>query len=82
MRWVWLLEPFAEGLLAVYHNEAKSVLENIFFNFDTCMLDYGISTVEEIADGDPPHKPNGCISQAWSVAALLTIKQLIDDQKI
>jgi glycogen debranching enzyme len=24
--------------------------------------------VSEIFDGDPPHEPNGCIAQAWSVA--------------
>ena len=76
--WPWLLEPFAEGLLAVHQKEALPVLEKIFYNFDTCMLDYGISTIEEITDGDPPYRPNGCISQAWSVAALLTIKAILD----
>jgi predicted glycogen debranching enzyme len=76
--WPWLLEPFAEGLMAVHQQEALPVLEKIFYNFDTCMLDYGISTVEEITDGDPPYRSNGCISQAWSVAALLTIKAILD----
>ena len=77
--WPWLLEPFAEGLIAVHQKEAIPVLEKIFYNFDTCMLDYGISTIEEINDGDPPYRPNGCISQAWSVAALLTIKRILDE---
>jgi predicted glycogen debranching enzyme len=27
--------------------------------------------VPEIADADPPHKPNGCFAQAWSVSELL-----------
>lgn len=76
--WPWLLEPLAEGLIAVHQKEAIPVLEKIFYNFDTCMLDYGISTVEEINDGDPPYRSNGCISQAWSVAALLTIKGIMD----
>jgi glycogen debranching enzyme len=79
--WPWLLEPFAEGLITVHQKEAIPVLENIFYNFDSGMCDYGISTIEEIADGDPPHKPNGCISQAWSVAALLTIKWALDNVK-
>ena len=79
--WPWLLAPFAEGLIAVYQKEAIPVLEKIFYNFDTSMLEYGISTIEEINDGDPPYKPNGCISQAWSVAALLTIKSILDTQK-
>jgi predicted glycogen debranching enzyme len=77
--WPWLLEPFAEGLIAVFQEEAIPVLEEIFYNFDACMLEYGISTIEEITDGDPPYRPNGCISQAWSVAALLSIKWIIDN---
>jgi len=76
--WPWLLEPFAEGMMTVHQKEALPVLEKIFYNFDTCMLDYGISTVEEITDGDPPYRSNGCISQAWSIAALLTIKTILD----
>jgi glycogen debranching enzyme len=31
----------------------------------------GLGTISEIFDGDPPHNPNGCIAQAWSVAELL-----------
>ena len=79
--WAWLLEPFAEGLLAVHQQAALPILEKLLYNFDVCMNDYGISTVEEISDGDPPYKSNGCISQAWSVAALLSIKWLIDNTK-
>ena len=30
-----------------------------------------LGQVPEIADGDAPHKPAGCIAQAWSVAELL-----------
>ncbi|MCL2168203.1 MAG: amylo-alpha-1,6-glucosidase [Lentimicrobiaceae bacterium] len=79
--WPWLLEPFAESLIAVYKKEAIPILEKIFYNFDACMFDYGISTIEEITDGDPPYLSNGCISQAWSVAALLTIKTILDESK-
>jgi glycogen debranching enzyme len=28
----------------------------------------GLGTISEIFDGDQPHMPRGCISQAWSVA--------------
>jgi len=30
-----------------------------------------LGQVPEIADGDPPHRPRGCVAQAWSVAELL-----------
>ena len=72
--WPWLLFPFTDGMLAIYQKHALPFLENILYKFDSCMYKYGISTIAEITDGDPPYKPNGCISQAWSVAALLYIK--------
>ncbi len=53
-------------------------LEKILFNFESCVKDYGMTSIAEVYDGDPPHRPNGCISQAWSVSALLYIKYLIE----
>ncbi len=76
--WIWLLYPFTDGMLAVYRKSALPVLQRLLYNFDSCMKTYGISTISEITDGDPPHKPNGCISQAWSVAALLYMKWRIE----
>jgi glycogen debranching enzyme len=31
----------------------------------------GVGYCSEIFDADPPHRPDGCIAQAWSVAELL-----------
>lgn len=72
--WPWLLFPFADGMISIYQKSAFPFLQKVLYKFDTCMKSYGVSTIAEIADGDPPFKPNGCISQAWSVAALLYIK--------
>ena len=30
-----------------------------------------LGQVAEVADADPPHRPGGCVAQAWSVAELL-----------
>lgn len=76
--WIWLLFPFTDGMFAVYQDSCVPFLEKVLYRFDSCMTHYGISTVAEITDGDPPFKPNGCISQAWSVAALLYIKWRLD----
>jgi glycogen debranching enzyme len=40
-------------------------------NFRPHLDDAGISSISEVFDGDFPHKPGGCISQAWSVAEIL-----------
>jgi len=33
--------------------------------------DAGLGHISEIFDGDYPHRPVGCIAQAWSVAEIL-----------
>lgn len=76
--WPWLLFPFTDGMLAVYQKSAIPVLQKVLYKFDSCMTSYGVSTIAEITDGDPPYRPNGCISQAWSVAALLYLKWRIE----
>jgi 4-alpha-glucanotransferase len=32
-----------------------------------------IGSINEIFDGNAPHTPRGCVSQAWSVAELLRV---------
>jgi glycogen debranching enzyme len=41
----------------------------------------GIGCVSEIFDGDPPHQPNGCISQAWSVGELIRLYTILDETR-
>ena len=79
--WPWLLGPFSDGMLAVYQKSALSLIERLLYNFEDCMRDYGVSTIAEVYDGDPPYRPNGAISQAWSVAALLHMKRLLENAK-
>jgi glycogen debranching enzyme len=35
------------------------------------LCDAGMGHISEIFDGDAPHRPVGCIAQAWSVAEVL-----------
>ncbi len=43
------------------------------------MREHGISAISEIYDGQVPHEARGAISQAWSVAELIRMGQLIKD---
>jgi predicted glycogen debranching enzyme len=67
--WGWLLGPFALAHLRVYGNaqQAMSFLEPMFGQIKSA----GLGTLSEIFDGDPPHVPNGCIAQAWTVGEML-----------
>jgi glycogen debranching enzyme len=35
------------------------------------LADAGLGHISEIFEGDAPHRPVGCIAQAWSVAEVL-----------
>jgi len=67
--WSWLLGPFA---IAHYHTygdarAARGWLRGLAGHLrDAC-----VGQVSEIFDGEPPHRPEGCIAQAWSVAEIL-----------
>jgi glycogen debranching enzyme len=41
---------------------------------DSFRYDLGVGHIPEIFDGDAPHEPRGCISQAWSLGEFLRIK--------
>ena len=70
--WAWLLGPFVTAFLkSKKHAEywRRFAFENFLrpvFLEQTAKA--GLGTISEIFDGDPPHSPRGCISQAWSVA--------------
>lgn len=76
--WAWPLGHFAEGYLKLHGKAAKNFIQKIIKSFDSVMTQYGVGTVAEIYDGDPPHRPKGSISQAWSVAELLRMMDIVN----
>ena len=68
--WPWLLGAFVDAHLAVSGDKTKARAV-LLPSLPGALSDYGIGTLCEIRDGDPPFAPNGCIAQAWSVAELL-----------
>ncbi len=71
--WCWLLGPYAEAHYRVYR-DAQAALA-LLRPLEDHLRDAGLGTISEIMDGDPPHKPRGCIAQAWSVAETLRVWQ-------
>jgi predicted glycogen debranching enzyme len=72
MAWPWLLGPFTTSFLkakgATAQNRSYAFKNFIEPLFAKQVSEACLGTVNEIFDGDPPHKPRGCVSQAWSVA--------------
>jgi len=78
--WPWLYGPFCEGWLKVYGKQGVQRVKNLVFGMEEVMSEHGITTISEIYDGDPPHSPQGAISQAWSVAEILRIIDILENQ--
>jgi predicted glycogen debranching enzyme len=72
--WPWLMGPFVKAFVKVKDHEAVQ-RRYAFQNFIQPMIEvYGDlwdGSIHEIFDGDPPYAPQGCITQAWSVAEIL-----------
>ncbi len=80
--WPWLLEHFVKAYMDVHKNSGLGVARQIFNSFHDDMTVHGIGSISEIYDGDPPHTPRGAVSQAWSIAALLRINEMIAKQEM
>ena len=64
--WAWLIGPFCDAWRKTHpDDDARALLKG----FD--LGAFGLGSVAEIFDAEPPFTPRGCIAQAWSVAELL-----------
>jgi predicted glycogen debranching enzyme len=78
--WPWLLGAYGEAELRVSRNRERSaaaLLATITPLLTSHLREAGLGTVSEIFDGNPPHQPNGCIAQAWSVGELVRLLHVL-----
>jgi predicted glycogen debranching enzyme len=73
--WPWLLGPFLTAYLEVNAHAAAACTQAAQWLTELRRYsgDEGLGQIPEIFDGDAPHRPAGCIAQAWSVAELLRL---------
>ncbi len=71
--WAWLLGPFLTAYMKVNGRgeEVTARVAQFLSAFPGHLRTAGLDQVSEIFDGDAPHRPRGCIAQAWSVAEIL-----------
>lgn len=79
--WPWLLEPYVAAYGRV-HGEAaqRRVCMEILEVLEGELHHYGLGTLGEIFDGDPPHEPRGTYAQAWSVGAMSGIYERVKEE--
>jgi glycogen debranching enzyme len=71
--WPWLMGPFITAYLKVNDRSeaARAQCQQWMEAFGEHLECAGLGQISEIADGEYPHTPRGCIAQGWSVAELL-----------
>jgi predicted glycogen debranching enzyme len=79
--WPWLLGPFITAYIKVNGGSevSRTKAEGWLSALQSHLADAGLGQISEIFDGDPPHRPRGCIAQAWSVAEIL--RAYVEDVK-
>jgi predicted glycogen debranching enzyme len=78
--WPWLAGPFVEawvrvrgGTDAVKREARERFLGPLLQHLDVA----GLGHISEIADGDAPHRPGGCLFQAWSLGEILRLDRSV-----
>jgi 4-alpha-glucanotransferase len=72
--WPWLLGAYCDLFRRVHgpgETTEQAVADLLRPLLDTHLTAYGVGSLAEVLDADPPHRPNGCPWQAWSVAEVL-----------
>jgi glycogen debranching enzyme len=83
--WPWLIGPYCEALLRVNDfsadakGQVKQIIQPLIDEMSNTTGGRCINQIAEVYDGDLPHRPSGCPAQAWSVAEVLRIVSLIEN---
>lgn len=70
--WPWLIGPYVSAAL-----KCGRVPGHVLDGLEAHLADWGLGSISETADGDPPHSASGAPFQAWSVAEVLRARRLL-----
>lgn len=69
--WPWLMGPYITAYGKTFGETGRAFAKMWFAEFQEHLGEACLGQVSEIFDGDSPHRPRGCVAQAWSVSELL-----------
>jgi glycogen debranching enzyme len=70
--WPWLIGPYVEAVL-----RTGGTADGLLDGLEDHLAEWGLGSVSETADAQPPHQATGCPFQAWSVAELIRARALV-----
>ena len=68
--WGWLMGPWIDAWLKAHPGDraaARGLVEGLAQDLN----EFGVGSIAEVFDAEPPYTSRGCIAQAWSVAEAL-----------
>ena len=71
--WPFLAGVYFEALIRLEGERGKDRARDWLRSFAAHLDEACLGQVSELFDGDPPHRPGGCLAAAWSVAELLRL---------
>lgn len=74
----WLLGPYVESMIKLLGKDCVKSSMELLNAFEEDINIHGIGSVAELYDGNPSHRPHGCISSSVSVAEIIRGKYLLN----
>lgn len=75
--WPWLIGCYVRAHINAFGKTKKLVAQ--LAQLREHFFQAGLGQVSEIFDADPPHSPEGCIAQAWSLGELIAVTELLQE---
>ena len=81
--WAWLMGPYIEALLRVndFSPASRKQAGDTVRPLIDALATASVGQLHEVFDATAPHRPDGCIAQAWSIAELLRVVVLIEQNQ-
>lgn len=77
----WLLGPYVEAMVKLLGKPSVKKFKDMLDAFEEDINIHGIGSIAELYDGNPSHKPHGCISSSVSVAEIIRGKYMLNKIK-
>ncbi len=78
--WPWLVGHFAEACMRIAVNkvaEKEYLIKTFESLWSSHLNEAGLYGISEIFDANPPYRPKGCVTQAWSVAEIIRTLEML-----
>jgi predicted glycogen debranching enzyme len=73
--WPWLLGAYVD--VCARFGNSRTMTRELLGSIDSHLAEWGLGSISETADGQPPHAASGCPFQAWSVAEIGRVRRKV-----